>query len=497
MKPQTASLRRDKHTGQPNDVESATTTPSSAEPAEAIADLTPEQIRLILFALMVPNMLMPIVSAMSRVALPIIRADFQIAADLTAWIDTAYTLPFMILMPVYGRLSDGLGKRRLILTGIIIFAVGTAITVMAADLTWIMAGRVIQGLGTAGMMPLGMALITAIFPPTERGKALGTWSSVGPITGLIAPLVAGVLVAGWGWRAAFAPPLIASVIAFLVVYKIVPARLTPVMPGFVRHFDWIGVLLLATTLTSFLFYVSSRPITGVPSLRDWRLLGLFFVLLTALIIWERRQTNPFIILDLFQDSIFTRTSICASTRMFTMGALSFLTPLYLVDVHQLSPAYIGIMLMINPGAMTLMVRFGGQFSDRWGSRWPVVIGLSVQALVLLLFARLPATAPVWTAGMILALHGLGAGFILAVLHRAAMTNVASEQMGSAAGLYSMIRFSGMVVGTALAGVLLQIFLEQVNAPIAAYQMVFLLFAGLAMLGALTGLTLKEPQRTAA
>jgi len=456
--------------------------------ARSAAALSPRAARRILLALMFPSMLMPLISAMSRVALPVIRDDFQIPADLTAWVDAAFTLPFMVLMPVYGRLSDGLGKRRLILAGIVILAIGTAITVFATDLAWIMAGRVIQGIGASGMMPLGMALISAIFDRNERGKALGTWSSVGPFTGFTAPLLAGFLVAGWGWRAAFAPPLVFSVVAFLVIYKMVPPRLTPVKPDFLRSFDWPGVVLLAGTLISFLFYLSSRPITGVPPLQDWRLLLSALLFLGGLLWWERRRTNPFIILSLFQNKLFSRTSFCASMRMFSMGALGFLTPLYLVDVHTLSPAYVGVMLMINPGAMVLMVRFGGQFADRWGSRWPIVTGLCVQALVSLLFSQLPATAPVWSVGLVLALHGFGAGFILAVLHRAAMGNISDEQMGAAAGLYSMLRFSGMVIGTALAGVLLQSYLDRALPTVAAYQNVFLYFAAVALLGAAVGLT---------
>ena len=101
---------------------------------------------------------------MSRVALPVIRDHFRLQADMTAWVATAFMLPFMILMPVYGGLSDCLGKRRLILAGIFIFSIGTAMATLAPDLSWLMAGRAIQGIGVGGIMPLGMALISTIFP---------------------------------------------------------------------------------------------------------------------------------------------------------------------------------------------------------------------------------------------------------------------------------------------------------------------------------------------
>ena len=116
--------------------------------------VAPETARRILISLMFPSMVMPLTSSMSRVALPIIRDHFRLQADMTAWVATAFMLPFMILMPVYGRLSDGLGKRRLILAGIFIFSIGTAIATLAPSLSWLMAGRAIQGVGVGGIMPL-------------------------------------------------------------------------------------------------------------------------------------------------------------------------------------------------------------------------------------------------------------------------------------------------------------------------------------------------------
>jgi DHA2 family multidrug resistance protein len=178
-------------------------------------------------------------------------------------------------------------------------------------------------------------------------------------------------------------------------------------------------------------------------------------------------------------------------RMFVMGGLFFLVPLYLADVHQLSATYIGIMAMVNPGAMSLMVRFGGQLADRWGSRWPVIVGLAVQASVMATLSRLPDTAPLWSIAITLAGHGLGTGLMLAALHRVAMQNIPEAQMGAAAGLYSMLRFIGSAIGTALGGVLLQTYLDRAFSITLAYQSVYLFFAGFSILGIIAGFGLKE------
>ncbi|MEZ4709378.1 MAG: MFS transporter [Caldilineaceae bacterium] len=456
--------------------------------------LSPAAAQRMLYSLMFPSMLMPLISSMTRVALPMIRDAFAISADMTAWVATAFTLPFMMLMPIIGRLSDSVGKRRLLLAGIAVFWLGSIITVVATGLTWIMIGRVIQGMGVSGMMPLGMAFISTIFRKEERGRALGTWSSVGPVVGFVSPLFAGFLVDMWDWRAAFVPAVLVGIVAFAVVYKSIPSGLSTIRPNFLRTFDWIGALLLSLSTSLLLFYLSSRPITGVAPLRDWRLGSATLIALVAFLLWEQRHVDPFIRLSVFQNGIFSLSSFCGAMRMFTMAGAGFLLPLYLVDIHGIPATALGLMLMLNPGAMALMVRIGGWAADRWGSRWPVIAGFAAQAGVMFGYWLLPANASLWTIGALQVTYGLGVGLMLAALHRSAMGTIADEQMGAAAGLYSMIRFLGMAIGTALAGVLLQNYLDTSIAPIAAYQWVYFYFGVGSSLGILFTFFLQEPQK---
>jgi MFS family permease len=454
---------------------------------------SPQEARRILIYLIFPAMLMPMVSTMTSVALPVMRDDFGIQADVAAWIPVIFTLPFMILMPVYGRLGDGLGKRRLILVGITIFALGTAISLAARDMSWLMLGRAVQGIGLAGMMPLGMALVSSIFPKSGRGKALGTWSTVGPTTAFLGPLVAGFLVAAWGWRGVFVPHLAIALVAFLAVYRGIPSQSKLVSsPSFVRSFDWGGVVLLGGLMTGLIFFLSSRSITGVAPLRDWRLLLAVLGLLGGFLWWERGREDPFMPLGIFADRMFLRGSVCACLRMFSMGALSFLMPLYLVDIQGLRPAELGGVLMIGAGAMSLVVRLAGGLADRWSSRWLVVIGLAMQVAVMVMLSRLPGDVSLVWVGVNLGLHGIGAGLMLATLHRVVMTSISQERMGAAAGLYNMLRFLGAAIGIALSGVLLQGYLDAGLAAIEAYQNVFFAFAGFPALGIFVAFTLREP-----
>lgn len=447
--------------------------------------------RAFLFSLMIPSFMMMISTSMIRIALPAIRDSLGARVDLVAWVITIYTLPYVILMPLYGRLGDALGKQRLFLTGIVTFLLGTCVNLLATDFRLLLVGRVIQGIGAAGIVPLAIAIISERFPVTERGKALGTWNSIGPFTHMVGPLLAGLLIEVFNWRMIFVPVLLAAIVAFPAVQRRVPAARGKVQPGFLHRFDWGGVALLSVAMTTFFLYISSEHITGVAALRDWRLLALALFLFGGFVLWEKGRADPFVNLDIFAHRTFSQASLSAGARMFGLSSISFLTPLYLTDVHRLRAASIGLIVPLHSASLLATMRLGGQIADRWGSRWPVVAGMGVQAGSMVYFALLPGTASVGLVVFGLVIHGLGAGLSLAALHRAALGQIPQTQMGVAAGIYSMIRFSGTALSAALGGVILQQALDQAHAPVHAYQVVFWVTAGVVLTGMLIGLRLKE------
>lgn len=438
----------------------------------------------LLYSLMIPAVVMPLSGWMFSVALPIMRDSFELSADVAAWIATAFSLPFMILMPVYGRISDGLGKRRLLMGGIAIFVIGSLLAIFASSFALLLIGRVVQGIGVAGLIPLTLALLTETFPADQRGRAMGQWSTVGPLMGVLGPVLAGFIVARWGWQASFVPAALAAVIGIVVVYLVVPGRQGGIQPAFLRSFDWLGVLLLTGTLTGLLFYLSSRPITGVPALQDWRLLLMTLLFLAAFVWQENRQADPFIRLPILRNRSLIIASTCASMRMLLLGgALAFVMPLYLADIVGLNPTQSGFFLMANPAAMVVSVQIGGRLSDKLGSRIIGMIGFSTTALVMFIFSRLAAEAAHWLIIATLLLFGLAMGLMLAALHRAALNNVPEDDLGTSSGVYSMIRFLGSALGAAVGGILLRYYVDETAVSLLnAYQSVFVWFIGVALIG---------------
>jgi MFS family permease len=438
----------------------------------------------ILIGLMAPSLMVGMDHHVFAVALPTIRAYYGLDADMAAWASIIYSLPFMALMPLYGRLGDGLGKRRLLLAGMVCFLVGGVLVWSAPTLTWFLIGRVIQGIGSAGFVPLGIAIVAQWFATDERGKVLGAWNSVVPLSGLVFPYFGGLLIDAFGWRAIYPPILLTGLLALWIVQRNVPTRgKQRIDPVFLRTFDWSGVLLLTGAMVALLFFASSRPITGVAGLQDWRLLALCLLGFGGLYLWERRRTQPYINLQLLRSRTFTAAAFCAGLRMLLMSSISFVLPLYLTDIHHLSASLVGLAVALQAGTLFLVSRAGGQLADRWGSRRPVLISMVSLIAVMTGFALAPANLPVWLIFVLVAVHGLVIGLSLAPLHRAAMQGIADHETGAAAGIYSMIRFAGQILGVAVAGVVLQASLAQM-AHIAAFQLVFWLYVGVAVVGVL-------------
>lgn len=447
---------------------------------------------LTLIALMLPQLMIVFNLSAVSVALPAVREAFNAPVDTMAWVVTIYTLPYVALMPLYGRLGDDLGIRRMVLVSTAVFLAGTALDVFSPNLSLLLLGRFIQGAGASGIVPLAIAMIYRIFPRDEQGRALGQWNSIGPVASVAGSLISGVIIDNLGWRIIFLLPLLVGLVTLYMVRRTAHGAEPHLHLDALRSFDWGGVLLLAATLTAFLFYLTSRSITGQPPLRDWRLLLATIIPLVAFLWYERRQAAPFIDLTILTDLNLLRVCLSSATRMFVMASTDFLIPLFLSDLQGLSATAIGLIVMIRSAALFPTMYFGGRITDRWGSRRPIILGLGVQTASLALIALDGAggAGVVWTVTGLL-LNGLSAGMALPALHRAAMEGPEGERSGAAAGVYSMIRFWGMMLGTAVAGVLLQSLLDRGIAPLLSYRLVYAATALVGAVGVVSAIVLRE------
>jgi DHA2 family multidrug resistance protein-like MFS transporter len=241
------------------------------------------------------------------------------------------------------------------------------------------------------------------------------------------------------------------------------------------------MVLTACSITSFVLFLSSRPVTGRSPFTDFRLFAVFAVSAALWVVWERRRNVPFVTISLFAKAQFARATSCVSVRMALLGAVNFLVPLYAADVLGVPPSQTGLMITLHSAALLATMRFGGRLADTWNRRYAVLIGLSGQTSMLLWLA-LAGSATI--VGLIapLVLHGAFAGLHLASLHHVALHEVPAESAGVGAGTYSMSRFLGSLIGASVMGISLEHALGTAADVHAAYQMSFLIAAALGAVG---------------
>jgi len=433
---------------------------------------------------MIPSLMVIMTMAMFAVAVPVIRERYGLDADAASWLLVAYSLPFMLCMPLYGRLGDAVGRKRLLVFGIIFFLAGSLMLAFVQEFRFLLAARVVQGMGAAGVNPLSMALILEHVPSKSRGKALGTWNSVGPVAGILGPPVAGIFIDVVSWRIILLPALILGVLAVRGVVRGLPdlaerrsAR------SFLPSFDWIGVLLFQVAVISFVFFSSSRLITGVAPFRDFRLAAVAVLAGVAFVLYEARRSDAFIDLRLFRNRNFSLASLCVSIRMMMMGGISFIVPLLLTDLHGYPASAVGLVLTLHATALLLTMRLGGIMIDRSGRRTQIVLGLLIEVAAMFVFLFLPEGGSPLPVLVAVVIHGLGAGLCLAALHIYALAATPQSQAGAAAGLYSMVRFGGSMLGAAIGGVVLQAGFDAHGVVLRAYSSTFILYVAAGVLAA--------------
>jgi MFS family permease len=446
----------------------------------------------------IPGLMVPFFSVIFHlstfvVAVPAIRGEFSLAADTTSWLVLVFTIPYVLFMPFYGRMADRFGPRSLMRIGVTIFSAGTLLCVFAPSMEIIIAGRFVQATGAASVNPLSISIISRYFPLESRARALGTWNAAGPFTGTLGPLVGGLLIDSFGWRSIFVPVLAVALIAIPVLGYSLPKEKSKSRSEKVERFDWPGMMLTAAVLTCFIFYLSSRPITERNPFTDWRILIALFVSATFWFLWERSRSVPFVAISLFAKGQFAVASVCVSFRMFYLGTISFLIPLFASEILDIPAAKSGLIIALHAFALLFTLRLGGHIADTVSLRKPIIYGMFGQGAILLWLAALPGTS---FFGLLIpvVLHGALAGFSLAPLHHLAMLEVPQSESGAGAGTYSMSRFFGSALGASFMGVVLEFFLSSRGQSVSAYKYSFLIAAIVGLLGTLPTLLIRETSK---
>lgn len=384
-----------------------------------------------------------------NIALPTLTRAFGAEFGLVQWVVLGYLLTITTLMLSVGRLADMIGKKSLYLNGFIVFTIGSVLCGLSPTIYWLIGFRILQAVGAAMMMALGVAIITEAFPPSERGKALGIGGSIVSVGVVIGPTLGGVLIDALSWRWIFFVNLPVGIVGSFMVSRFVPVH----QPPGGQQFDFAGAITLFISLTSLLLALTMGQRAGFAAPHILLLFAIWLIFLILFLGLEWRIEQPMIDLRLFQNNLFSINLLTGFLSFLTISGTILLIPFYLENVLGYNTRLTGLLLAAIPVAMGLTAPLSGSLSDRFGTRPITVIGL----LILVGGYYGVTTLSQDTTGLGYVLRflpiGIGMGVFQSPNNSAIMGSAPRERLGVASGLLSISRTLGQTSGVALLGAL--------------------------------------------
>ena len=383
-----------------------------------------------------------------NVALPSIQNDLHTSIAGLQWTVNAYTLAFGVLLVTGGRLGDIFGRRRVFLVGVLIFAASSLFIGFSQSSAWLIGGRAAQGLGAALMMPATLSIITNVFPPHERGRAIGTWAGVSALALAIGPVLGGLLVEHVSWQSIFFInlPVAAGAIA-VTLFATHESRDETVVPTV----DFAGVAAITVGMTALTLALVEAGDWGWSSARVLGLFALAAVGLTVFAIVERRVKVPMVDFSFFRSRTFLGANIVAFIVSFAMLGMFFFLTLYMQNILRYSPLETGIRFLPTTLMVIVVAPIAGRQTDRIGPRPLITAGLGLVAVALAWQSFLTPTS---SFGFLLpgfVLMGIGIALTMSPMSTAAMNAVDQSKAGVASGILSMNRMVGGTLGVAVLG----------------------------------------------
>ncbi|WP_186780068.1 DHA2 family efflux MFS transporter permease subunit [Streptomyces salinarius] len=381
------------------------------------------------------------------VALPTLATDLEATTTELQWFTDGYTLPFAGLLLPLGVLGDRIGRRLVLIGGLLLFGVGSAMVMAVDSPDGLILARVVMGAGAAAITPLALGMVPLMFPPEERSKAMAI-ATAGFALGLpLGPLAGGWLLSNFWWGSIFLINLPVVVLAVVWIVLFVPESRDP----HAKRLDLIGAALSLVGVSAFVYGVIEIPNVGWsdPTVLVTMIGGL--ALLGLLLVWLRRASSPLVDLGFFRNARFTWSSVAISAVMFILFGVLFVVPQFLQQVQGKDAMNTGLHLLPMIGALVIAAGVGGRLVGRIGTKIIVTFGMVLWVAGLGLLSTVEPDTDFTVTGTALAVMGLALGFTMPTTLDAILGSLPTDQVGAGSALANSMRQIGASVGVAVLG----------------------------------------------
>lgn len=426
--------------------------------------------------------LVPFLSSAANLALPSIGKEFHANAIGLGWVISSFILSSAIFLLPFGRLGDIVGRKKIFFLGILLFTVSTFLIIFSWSIVSLIVFRILQGLSSAMIFGTSMAIITSVFQPGERGRAIGiniTSTYLGLSCG---PVIGGLLTQYLGWRSIFAFLVPFGIISLILINRKIKTEWAEAVG---EKFDWRGSIVYGIALASFMYGFSR-----LPSSLGWICIVIAIMMAIVFLIIENKISNPvFDIRLIMRNRVFAFSAIAALINYSATSAIGFFISLYLQYLKGLDARTAGLIMISQPIAMTLLSPVAGKLSDKKNPGVIASIGMGITASGLILLCFIREDTPDYFIVLLLLLMGIGFGLFSSPNSNAIMSSVEKRYLGVASGVVGTMRMIGQMMSMGIAMMLLSLYIgkQSINHAtysglISAMRTGFIIFSILSVLG---------------
>ena len=385
-----------------------------------------------------------------NIALPQISEHFTADIPTVQWITLGYSLATSAMLMPMGRLSDMIGRKEVYLIGYVGFIILAFVGGLSQTLAFLIAAKILQGIASAGVQANSMALITEVFPSSERGKAMGLYMTIIGTGAISGPILGGLIVSNFGWRWVFFAGIPVGILAILSAALILKRRNPQQADRSGRgSFDWIGAALSSAALVVFLLAMTNGWKIGWTSAPILAGFTAAVVLLAAFIIWELRVSDPMLDLSLFSSRVFSLAISARFVQFMGGSAIFFLMPFYLIQGLGYEASRAALLMIPGSLCMAIVSPLAGRLSDRLGTKWLAAAGAIFSAAGMLNLSLLSIESPAWQIILGIFLSGLGMATFSSPNTSAIMGSLTPDKYGIVSGFVNLARTSANVTGVAI------------------------------------------------